>query len=86
MFYTAPLCLGGRQGGRQGMTTGILVWLTRYSYIGLFSLLVLGIVGVPLPDEVLLVFAGSLSKPAKEWTSAYLNSHSDWTRARKAVR
>lgn len=35
-------------------------WLSQYGYVGLFSLLVLGIVGVPVPDETLLVFCGYL--------------------------
>lgn len=38
----------------------ILHWVTQHGYLGLFSLLVLGIIGVPLPDEVLLIFAGAL--------------------------
>lgn len=35
-------------------------WLTEYGYPGLFALLVLGIVGLPVPDETLLTFAGYL--------------------------
>ncbi|WP_447975480.1 DedA family protein [Nitrospira sp. Kam-Ns4a] len=35
-------------------------WLTEYGYAGLFALLVLGIVGLPVPDETLLTFAGYL--------------------------
>ena len=35
-------------------------WITRYGYFGIFSLLVLGIVGLPVPDETLLTFAGYL--------------------------
>ncbi len=35
-------------------------WLTQYGYVGLFGLLVLGIVGLPVPDETLLTFAGYL--------------------------
>jgi membrane protein DedA with SNARE-associated domain len=34
--------------------------LSRYGYLGLFSLLMFGIVGVPVPDETLLTFAGVL--------------------------
>jgi membrane protein DedA with SNARE-associated domain len=34
--------------------------LSRYGYVGLFSLLMFGIVGVPVPDETLLAFAGVL--------------------------
>ena len=35
-------------------------WITTYGYAGLSGLLVLGIVGVPVPDETLLVFCGYL--------------------------
>lgn len=36
-------------------------WITRYEYPALFLLLMLGIVGLPIPDETLLLFAGSLT-------------------------
>lgn len=35
-------------------------WISQYGYFGLFSLLMLGIVGVPVPDETLLTFSGYL--------------------------
>lgn len=35
--------------------------ITQYEYAALFALLMLGIVGLPVPDETLLVFAGYLS-------------------------
>jgi membrane protein DedA with SNARE-associated domain len=35
-------------------------WIGQYGYFGIFSLLMLGIVGVPVPDETLLTFAGYL--------------------------
>ena len=35
-------------------------WVVQYGYAGLFVLLVLGIVGLPVPDETLLTFAGYL--------------------------
>jgi membrane protein DedA with SNARE-associated domain len=35
-------------------------WITEYEYAALFALLMLGIVGLPVPDETLLVFAGYL--------------------------
>jgi membrane protein DedA with SNARE-associated domain len=38
----------------------ILHWVSTYGYAAIFSLLVLGIVGVPVPDEWLLVFTGYL--------------------------
>lgn len=38
----------------------LLAWLTHYGYAGLFALLLLGVVGLPIPDETLLVFCGYL--------------------------
>jgi membrane protein DedA with SNARE-associated domain len=38
----------------------LLAWLTQYGYLALFGLLTLGIVGLPIPDETLLVFSGYL--------------------------
>jgi membrane protein DedA with SNARE-associated domain len=35
-------------------------WVVQYGYIALFLLLVLGIVGLPVPDEALLTFVGYL--------------------------
>jgi membrane protein DedA with SNARE-associated domain len=35
-------------------------WVSQYGYAGIFFLLVLGIVGLPIPDETLLTFAGYL--------------------------
>jgi membrane protein DedA with SNARE-associated domain len=35
-------------------------WVTQYGYLGIFSLLVAGIVGLPVPDETILAFAGYL--------------------------
>lgn len=39
--------------------------LAQYGYFGLFGLLVLGIVGLPLPDETLLTFVGLLIQQGK---------------------
>jgi membrane protein DedA with SNARE-associated domain len=33
-------------------------WLTHYGYLGLFALLMFGIIGLPIPEETLLTFAG----------------------------
>jgi len=47
----------------------VLAWIAQYGYLAIFSLLILGIVGLPVPDETLLtftgylVFAGHLSLP-----------------------
>jgi membrane protein DedA with SNARE-associated domain len=38
----------------------VLEWITQYGYLAIFSLLVLGIVGLPVPDETLLTFTGYL--------------------------
>ena len=35
-------------------------WVTTYGYAALFALLMLGVVGLPIPDETLLVFSGYL--------------------------
>jgi membrane protein DedA with SNARE-associated domain len=42
------------------METQVLAWITQYGYLAIFSLLVLGIVGLPVPDETLLTFTGYL--------------------------
>ena len=38
----------------------VLSWVSTYGYAAIFGLLVLGIVGLPVPDEWLLVFSGYL--------------------------
>jgi membrane protein DedA with SNARE-associated domain len=38
-----------------------LEWIVRHGYGAIFLLLMLGIIGIPVPDETLLVFAGYLS-------------------------
>lgn len=35
-------------------------WITHYGYVGIATLLALGIVGLPIPDETMLAFAGYL--------------------------
>jgi membrane protein DedA with SNARE-associated domain len=42
------------------MREAALHWITQYGYAGIFSLLVFGIVGLPVPDEWLLTFTGYL--------------------------
>jgi len=39
----------------------ILHWITEYGYFGIFFLLIFGIVGLPIPDEWLLVLSGYLA-------------------------
>jgi membrane protein DedA with SNARE-associated domain len=40
-------------------------WVATYGYGALFGLLILGIVGLPVPDETLLVFCGYLISQGK---------------------
>ena len=42
------------------LTETILRWVIEYGYIGIFSVLALGILGAPIPDEGVLAFAGYL--------------------------
>jgi membrane protein DedA with SNARE-associated domain len=42
------------------MMATIMHWIAHYGYLALFGLLMLGIVGLPVPDETLLTFAGYL--------------------------
>src|SRR5262249_40257738 len=39
----------------------VLQWITEYGYFGIFFLLIFGIVGLPVPDEWLLVLSGYLA-------------------------
>jgi membrane protein DedA with SNARE-associated domain len=39
----------------------VLTWVSTYGYAAIFCLLVFGIVGLPVPDEWLLVFSGYLA-------------------------
>ncbi len=43
----------------------LIHWISLYGYPGLTALLMLGIVGLPIPDETLLVFAGFLISQGK---------------------
>jgi membrane protein DedA with SNARE-associated domain len=38
----------------------VFAWISQYGYAGLFVLLMLGIAGLPVPDETLLTFCGYL--------------------------
>jgi Uncharacterized membrane-associated protein len=44
---------------------GLLLTITKYSYIGIFAALGLGILGIPVPDETLMAFAGFLAFQGK---------------------
>jgi membrane protein DedA with SNARE-associated domain len=39
----------------------IFHWIAQYGYVAIFALLMLGIVGLPIPDETLLIFSGYLA-------------------------
>src|SRR5271154_124267 len=40
-------------------------WVATYGYGALFGLLIFGVVGLPIPDETLLVFCGYLISKGK---------------------
>lgn len=66
------------------MEQHVLAWITQYGYAAIFSLLVLGIVGLPVPDETLLTFTGYLVftghlSPAPAFLSAFAGSASGIT-------
>ena len=42
------------------MLETVILWITEYGYVALFFLLMLGIVGLPIPDETIMVFCGYL--------------------------
>src|SRR3954447_14315652 len=57
----------------------LIEWLSHYGYGGLFASLVLGIAGLPIPDETLLVFSGYLISrgklhPVLTWATAFSGS------------
>ena len=51
----------------------LLFWLSQYGYAGLFILLMLGIVGLPVPDETLLIFCGYLihDRRLRPWLTVF---------------
>lgn len=55
-----PRTTGIQRPVRSNDMESVLAWLSHYGYAGLFALLMLGIVGLPVPDETLLVFSGYL--------------------------
>lgn len=57
----------------------VFEWVSTYGYGAIFALLLLGIVGLPVPDETLLVFCGYLIfkgtlRPAPAFLSALAGS------------
>src|SRR3989442_1808463 len=56
-----------------------LQWVVQHGYAGIFSLLIFGIVGLPVPDELLLTFCGYLVynhtlRPVPTFLAAFLGS------------
>jgi len=54
-------------------------WISAHGYLGIFFLLMLGIFGLPIPDEPLLVFSGYLIfqgklHPAGVFLASFLGS------------
>ena len=61
------------------MPIPVIHWITQYGPPALFGLLMLGIIGLPIPDETLLTFAGVLVSQGKlafapTWLAANLGS------------
>ena len=62
-----------------GLEETLLQWVTQYGYAGIFFLLMFGIVGLPIPDEMLMTFSGYLIfkgqlSPAPTVVAAFLGS------------
>ena len=60
--------------------TNVFDWITLHGPAALFALLVLGIVGLPIPDETLLVFCGYLISRGKlsVWSTAIAAVAGTW--------
>jgi membrane protein DedA with SNARE-associated domain len=52
----------------------IFGWISTYGYAALFALLVTGIVGLPIPEETMLVFCGYLISKGKLHPAATLGA------------
>src|SRR5262245_48010470 len=66
------------------MEKQVLAWITQYGYFAIYSLLVLGIVGLPVPDETLMTFTGYLVYKGNlsllpAWLAAFCGSASGIT-------
>lgn len=61
------------------MLETVILWITQYGYVALFFLLMLGIVGLPIPDETIMVFSGYLIQrgtfhAGPTWVTAFCGS------------
>jgi membrane protein DedA with SNARE-associated domain len=43
------------------MEQSVLAWIAHYGYLAIFTLLMFGIAGLPVPDETLITFSGYLA-------------------------
>jgi membrane protein DedA with SNARE-associated domain len=43
------------------MEQSVLAWIAHYGYLAIFTLLMFGIIGLPVPDETLITFSGYLA-------------------------
>ena len=64
---------------RVGMMAMHLYWIKSYGYLGVFGSLMLGMFGLPIPDETILAFTGFLVfknyfHPVPALATAYLGS------------
>jgi membrane protein DedA with SNARE-associated domain len=55
-----PSILYQRYRSHMGLEELATQWVTSYGYVGVFALMMFGIVGIPVPDETLLTLAGFL--------------------------
>jgi membrane protein DedA with SNARE-associated domain len=61
------------------MLETVIHWIQLYGYEALFVLLVLGVAGLPIPDETLMVFSGALIARGtlqwpQTWATAFVGS------------
>lgn len=55
-------CLAGKRKAQRGtnLEETLLQWISLYGYPGIFFLLMFGIIGLPIPDEILMTLSGYL--------------------------
>ena len=60
-----PVSVGAALASASHVEQRLLGWLARYGLQAVFGLQVLGVVGLPVPDELLLTIAGTLVRSGK---------------------
>jgi membrane protein DedA with SNARE-associated domain len=60
-----PVSAGAGVAAAVAVERRLLGWLSRYGLQAVFGLQVLGVVGLPVPDEVMLTIAGTLARAGK---------------------